>query len=78
MYDSIVIPSGKHGVNNGKSVHREEPQPDKTGLQVPAQNTVEEWNKPLNPTPCCRVRAAHFGGWNGMVLSSIKFYVGPL
>ena len=65
-------------VNSGKSVHREKLQADKTGLQVPVQNTVEEWNKPLNPTRCWRVRAAHVGGWNGMVLSSIKFYVGPL
>lgn len=39
---------------------------------------MEGWNKPLNPILCYRVRAAHVGGWNGVVLSSIKFYVGPL
>lgn len=72
-----MIPSGNM-VNNGKSVHREKLQADKTGLQVPAQKTAEGWNKPLNPTWCCRVKADHVGGWNGMVLSSIKFDVGPL
>lgn len=76
MYNSTVTPSG-NVANDGKSVLREKLQADKTGLQGPAQNTVEEWNMPLNPALGCGVRAALAGCGNGVVPSSVKFYVGP-